>query len=556
MNVSSRLLRLARPKKFLGAMSLSTGAQLITLSLLVNKLAGLYGILALLTGYSLSPLQLMLYIYSLLALLLSAYLSRHIRLQSPLQCLVLAWFYVLDSIINAVYTVLFAVSWFLVLTQRTGPGADATVDTNDLINPEHKTSGAQITSAPGQDAVATSTPLTTTAVTAAAAAGTSGQASRLQEAVLGTESINSIGIIIALWTVRLYFCIIMLGWARMIIRQHIASSGSKTTTYTTASTSPDLAENPFDSSKPEGQGWPGRIGRFLISIGRSYWLGKDEDDSWMYNMKFKAVTDTGIALNKIEAGPTERERRRRSGTGPPAPAPEVLGDGKKIQRPETVTPTPIPAFAPVERPDEGEAGVGVEEKRCELEEDCGVIEDETDELVAAGEGDDVEMQQLSSDLEHLSTSYQRLRAAQARFRDCIAAVRKVQSTASAPHTPQLIPLTTSLYVPATPSTVSTSTTTTSKEGENGGASKGGVRGTILVDVGTGFYVEKTYAEGVQFYEGKVATLEASLRTVEENVKDKTDTLRGVEDAMRRAVVAQQQHEQQEGKGKGKGSGAG
>ncbi|RMZ84762.1 hypothetical protein DV737_g1033, partial [Chaetothyriales sp. CBS 132003] len=449
MNVSSRLLRLARPKKFLGAMSLSTGAQLITLSLL-----------------------------------------------SPLQCLALAWFYVLDSIINAVYTLLFAVSWFLVLTERTSPGADAAVAASDLVNAEHKVGSAQITGAPANNAVVTSVPATATAaLVAAAGGGGSGQASRLQEAVLGTESINSIGIIIALWTVRLYFCIIMLGWARMIIRQHIASSGSTTTSYTTASTSPDLAENPFDRSKPEGQGWPGRAGRILISIGRSYWLGKDEDDSWMYNMKFKAATDTGIALNKIEAGPTERERRRRSGTGPPLPAPEVLGDGKP--------------------------------------------------------------QQLSSDLEHLSTSYQRLRAAQARFRDCIVAIQKVQSTASAPHTPQLIPLTTSLYVPATPATTPASATmTASQEGEDGEGIQGGARGTVLVDVGTGFYVEKTYGQGVRFYEGKVADLEASLRTVEESVKGKTDTLRAVEDAMRRAVVAQQHPQQQEGRAKEKVRGAG
>ncbi|RMZ76547.1 hypothetical protein DV738_g4900, partial [Chaetothyriales sp. CBS 135597] len=333
MNVSSRLLRLARPKKFLGAMSLSTGAQLITLSLLVNKLAGLYGILALLTGYSLSPLQLMLYIYSLIALILSAYLSRHIRLQSPLQCLALAWFYVLDSVINAIYTVLFAASWFLVLTERAASGADAAVSATALISSEGKTSGVRIANAPGQDAVGAGAPATTTSVRAAAVTGASGQASRIQEAVLGTESINSIGIIIALWTVRLYFCIIMLGWARMIIRQHIASSGAGPTSYTTASTSPDLAENPFDISKPEGEGWPGRIGRILISIGRTYWLGKDEDDSWMYNMKFRAGTEPGIALNKIDAGPAERERRRRSGTGPPAPSSEASFDGKPSQAP-------------------------------------------------------------------------------------------------------------------------------------------------------------------------------------------------------------------------------
>ena len=74
-------------------MSLSTGASLITLSLLLNKVSGLYGLLALLTGYHLSPIQLSMYIYSLFALVLTALLVPHIRTQSPLHCLALKMTY-------------------------------------------------------------------------------------------------------------------------------------------------------------------------------------------------------------------------------------------------------------------------------------------------------------------------------------------------------------------------------------------------------------------------------------------------------------------------------
>ena len=52
----------------------------------------------------------------------------------------------------------------------------------------------------------------------------------------------------------------------------------------------------------------------MVSIGRSYWLGSDEADSWMRGMgqKFSRSEDV---LAKVEApGPLERERRRRSGT--------------------------------------------------------------------------------------------------------------------------------------------------------------------------------------------------------------------------------------------------
>lgn len=321
-------------------MSLSTGATLITLSLLMNKLSGLYGILALLTGYDLSGLQLSMYMYSIVALVLTVYLAPHIKTQTPLHCLALAWFYVLDSVINAAYTGVFAMTWFLVLVQhnagqaqgeKKGPGASTIDETSGFTNPEVNVSSVEVNPNAGaseQDAV--------NAVPADVPAGVASQGSpSVAGAVLSTESMNSIGIIVALWTVRLYFCVIMLGWARVVIRQHIASQGAKNTSYTAASKDETMSENPFDESKPEGQGYGGKVGRFLIAIGRSYWLGKDEDDSWMYGMnKFrKSTADDGLVLKDIQPDRTERERRRRSGTGPPLPPPEVVGDGKSLQVP-------------------------------------------------------------------------------------------------------------------------------------------------------------------------------------------------------------------------------
>jgi len=274
-----------------------------------------------------------MYIYSIFALVLTVYLSPHIRKQSPLQCLALAWFYVLDSIINAAFTAAFAVTWFLVLAQHNagqtgdnkGPGAATMQDTAGFTDPVLNVSNVEVITSPqpgisgGQDAVAAVVP-------AAAPAGTSSSGSttgaELKNAVLGAESMNSIGVIITLWTIRAYFCLIMLAFARMVLRQHIANSTYKSSTsYTSASTSSNLAENPFSESRPNGQGWKGKLGRFMVSIGRSYWLGSDEDDSWMYGMKFRRSTESGTMLSKIESGPTERERRRRSGTGPPLPAP-------------------------------------------------------------------------------------------------------------------------------------------------------------------------------------------------------------------------------------------
>lgn len=306
-------------------MSLRTGATLITLSLLINKISGLYGLLAVLTGVSLSPLQLSMYIYSIFAFVLTAFLAPHVRKQSPLQCIALAWFYVLDSLINAAYTAMFAMTWFLVISQHhhekppSGPGASTISDTSGFTSPKFNVSSVEVVAAPasglttGQDAVAAGTPSSS-----AAGAGGSGSPS-MSHGVLQPESFNSIGIICTLWTIRVYFCLVMLAYARFVLRQSIAASAKQNTSYISASTSSYLAENPFAENRPEGQGYKGRLGRYMINIGRTYWLGNDEDDSWMSGMggKFRKSGEGGAIA--LENGPIERERRRRSGTGPPAP---------------------------------------------------------------------------------------------------------------------------------------------------------------------------------------------------------------------------------------------
>lgn len=74
--------------------------------------------------------------------------------------------------------------------------------------------------------------------------------------------------------------------------------------------------------------------------------------------------------------------------------------------------------------------------------------------------------------------------------------------------------------------------------------------TVLVDVGTGFYVEKSTKEARKFYEGKVEELGGNLGRIEEVVRQKTDTLRAVEDGMRKKVV------EGEGQGPGQAQGGG
>ncbi|KAF3767535.1 DUF1753-domain-containing protein [Cryphonectria parasitica EP155] len=121
--------RLPKPKTFLGLMSLQTGTEIITITLLINKLTGLYGLLAILTGFALDAVQLSMYIYSTAVLITLAFLLPHVRKQTPFQVLLLAWLYIVDTALNAAYTAFFAIEWFI--ASEGNPAGDAVEQATD-----------------------------------------------------------------------------------------------------------------------------------------------------------------------------------------------------------------------------------------------------------------------------------------------------------------------------------------------------------------------------------------------------------------------------------------
>jgi len=71
----------------------------------------------------------------------------------------------------------------------------------------------------------------------------------------------------------------------------------------------------------------------------------------------------------------------------------------------------------------------------------------------------------------------------------------------------------------------------------------------MVDVGTGFYVEKSVDDAVAFYKRKVAEMEANLRDLEKILNGKSGNLRVVEEVIRGKMVEEQgQAQGQEGQG--------
>ncbi|KAL4766208.1 prefoldin subunit 5 [Aspergillus foveolatus] len=127
---------------------------------------------------------------------------------------------------------------------------------------------------------------------------------------------------------------------------------------------------------------------------------------------------------------------------------------------------------------------------------------------------------LSTELEHLTSSHAKLRAAQSRFRDCVRSINEgvIGSTKKGTEGKDeiLVPLTSSLYV------------------------KGRLtdREKVLVDVGTGYYVEKTAAKAIEFYEQKVKELETNLTELEKLVQTKSSQQRLFEDALRQKLMSE------------------
>jgi prefoldin alpha subunit len=63
---------------------------------------------------------------------------------------------------------------------------------------------------------------------------------------------------------------------------------------------------------------------------------------------------------------------------------------------------------------------------------------------------------------------------------------------------------------------------------------------VLVDVGTGFYVEKSTSDAQKFYEGKIEELGKNIKDLESIVNGKANNLRVVEEVLRQKVLLGQQ----------------
>lgn len=204
----------------MGIMSIQTATEMISLALLINKVTGLYGLLAILTGYALDAIQLSMYIYSVVVLVTLAFLLPHIRRQSPFQNLSLAWLYIFDTAANAAYTAFFAVEWYMA-SDKGNPAGDA-----------------------------------------------------VEQA---TDTAASIVLVVALTVIRVYLMFVVMSFTRQVMKRYMDGLANNSDKVGGSSRS---AVQPFAPGTLEGEGWKGKLGRAMVSVGREYWIGGKEDEEW------------------------------------------------------------------------------------------------------------------------------------------------------------------------------------------------------------------------------------------------------------------------------------
>ncbi|KAG8876466.1 hypothetical protein FRB97_004156 [Tulasnella sp. 331] len=105
-----------RPKpltSFVWFIDIKTGVKIVLLFAMLNKVAGLYGLIAMLVGAGGSFLQISMYLYSVVGLAAYAWGLKVTAEESPTKSLTTAHIFLVDHLISTVWTVLLGVDWWV-----------------------------------------------------------------------------------------------------------------------------------------------------------------------------------------------------------------------------------------------------------------------------------------------------------------------------------------------------------------------------------------------------------------------------------------------------------
>ncbi|KAL6881479.1 Inositolphosphorylceramide synthase subunit Kei1 domain-containing protein [Trichoderma novae-zelandiae] len=251
-------LRIPRPKTLFGLISLQTGTELISLALVFNKVTGVYGLLAILTGFQLSLFQLTTYVYCIGVLGTLIYLIPHIRKQTPFECLALAWLYAIDAVINGLSTVAFGMDWYF---------ATATPNTPEI----------RPSSLPG--------------IVAEGMEGLRREAA-VHGGVVPQETAASMVLITGLTLIRVYFSLVVMNFARQTLQKYMQL-------MILEGPGVDDQVGPFAADLPDGEGRRGQLGRLMVSFGRGYWMEYSEASEWVAGGSSRKPSSAGTLAGEV-----------------------------------------------------------------------------------------------------------------------------------------------------------------------------------------------------------------------------------------------------------------
>ncbi|KTW26954.1 prefoldin, alpha subunit [Pneumocystis carinii B80] len=121
--------------------------------------------------------------------------------------------------------------------------------------------------------------------------------------------------------------------------------------------------------------------------------------------------------------------------------------------------------------------------------------------------------QIELELNYFTNSFSKLKQAQFKFKECKKLVNTLLKKENN-NKEILIPLTTSLYVSGF----------LVSEPEK-----------VMVDIGTGYYVEKTIDGAIKFYDERIKYLETNFQDLETHLNTKSSSLRAVTEIMQEKI---------------------
>ena len=124
---------------------------------------------------------------------------------------------------------------------------------------------------------------------------------------------------------------------------------------------------------------------------------------------------------------------------------------------------------------------------------------------------------IDEEITHFTQSLQALSAAQSKLKDCISSINNLEQSKE---NDLLVPLTSSLYIPGQVVT----------------------RNKYLVDIGTGYYVEKLADKAKLGYNNKIKKLDDDAKKLKNILVQKNELLNTVNLILRRKVIEMEQEQ--------------